>query len=534
VGEVEGHDGAWVGVEWDDPSRGKHDGSTGGRRYFECAAAGAAGSFVRPKKLTPPLTVAEALRARYQAGSAAGGEGELVVATAQGRTRPIELVGMEKVGSQQGRLEALASASLADLPVAGAGGGSLADTAPALAELDLSGTLLASWEAVADVAGRLPSLVSLDLTRCRLGAPAGDLSGLSRLETLVLNATGAGLADAAELARSAARLAHLHLCGNGVASLPGDLGALRGVRTLSLDGNALSWEAVAPLGALPGLERLQLSGNRALSGVSAPPPGHFPALRALLLGHCAVDDWASVDALGAFPALAEARLSGNPLLERAPGGGRFEVIARVPGLTSLNGSSVRPSERRDAEIRYVRAVAAWAAAGGGRGDAEVAAAHPRFGHLRGVYGDALGAAAAQEAGAMGDSLVEIALTCVAGAKGAAMGTHRKRLPLQMSVGQLRAVCEKLFQVPAARMALFLRAPGAPFPEPVAETDTETLASAGVAGGWEVLVDEFDPEARRRAEREGLEERKRRLAELEEEQLRQGDHLNAVGRAALGM
>jgi dynactin complex subunit len=36
VGEVTGTKGEWLGVEWDDPTRGKHDGEAGGKRYFKC------------------------------------------------------------------------------------------------------------------------------------------------------------------------------------------------------------------------------------------------------------------------------------------------------------------------------------------------------------------------------------------------------------------------------------------------------------------------------------------------------------------
>ena len=36
VGEVTGTKGKWLGVEWDDPTRGKHDGEAGGQRYFTC------------------------------------------------------------------------------------------------------------------------------------------------------------------------------------------------------------------------------------------------------------------------------------------------------------------------------------------------------------------------------------------------------------------------------------------------------------------------------------------------------------------
>ena len=36
VGEVQGTRGTWLGVEWDDPNRGKHDGVKDGVRYFTC------------------------------------------------------------------------------------------------------------------------------------------------------------------------------------------------------------------------------------------------------------------------------------------------------------------------------------------------------------------------------------------------------------------------------------------------------------------------------------------------------------------
>ena len=37
IGEVGGTSGSWLGVEWDDASRGKHDGSHKGVRYFNCS-----------------------------------------------------------------------------------------------------------------------------------------------------------------------------------------------------------------------------------------------------------------------------------------------------------------------------------------------------------------------------------------------------------------------------------------------------------------------------------------------------------------
>ena len=40
IGEVAGQSGEWVGLEWDNAARGKHDGSTNGQRYFNCIYSG--------------------------------------------------------------------------------------------------------------------------------------------------------------------------------------------------------------------------------------------------------------------------------------------------------------------------------------------------------------------------------------------------------------------------------------------------------------------------------------------------------------
>lgn len=36
IGAVAGTSGSWLGVEWDDATRGKHDGHHKDVRYFEC------------------------------------------------------------------------------------------------------------------------------------------------------------------------------------------------------------------------------------------------------------------------------------------------------------------------------------------------------------------------------------------------------------------------------------------------------------------------------------------------------------------
>lgn len=40
IDTVDGQSGRWVGLEWDNEARGKHDGSVNGRRYFQCIYSG--------------------------------------------------------------------------------------------------------------------------------------------------------------------------------------------------------------------------------------------------------------------------------------------------------------------------------------------------------------------------------------------------------------------------------------------------------------------------------------------------------------
>lgn len=35
IGPVDGYSGTWLGIDWDDPDRGKHNGSVNGKQYFE-------------------------------------------------------------------------------------------------------------------------------------------------------------------------------------------------------------------------------------------------------------------------------------------------------------------------------------------------------------------------------------------------------------------------------------------------------------------------------------------------------------------
>ena len=89
VGPVVGQTGIWVGVEWDDQTRGKHDGCHDGKRYFECKRKqtkegkeeNTRASFVRVQKVAPSTDFVSAAKDKYELESQEQLEPRLVFGT---------------------------------------------------------------------------------------------------------------------------------------------------------------------------------------------------------------------------------------------------------------------------------------------------------------------------------------------------------------------------------------------------------------------------------------------------------------------
>ena len=213
-------------------------------------------------------------------------------------------------------------------------------------------------------------------------------------------------------------------------------------------------------------------------------------LRVLLIADNQISDWSSVDALDAFPSLQETRLTGNPVA--AGPHTRHEIVARVGCLTALNGSVIRRTERRDAEIRYLRRVLTEAET------PSAAAVHPRLVDLQAQHGElALGGADANGTGKLSDELLKVTLTCVAASAGERMPVEKK-LPRSLTVGKLKVLCQKLFKVPMSEQRLFACTPGIPVPDELTN-DLHDLYLLGVVDGAQILVDD-DSEQQRVAAR----------------------------------
>ena len=65
VGPVGATKGEWLGVEWDDPARGRHDGTHEGVKYFHPIRSGSCCSFLRHNKVSFGIDVVEGVNLRY-------------------------------------------------------------------------------------------------------------------------------------------------------------------------------------------------------------------------------------------------------------------------------------------------------------------------------------------------------------------------------------------------------------------------------------------------------------------------------------
>ena len=174
-GALPGTKGAWLGVEWDDVDRGKHDGTYQGRRYFHClSSAPTAGSFIRPSRtLDPQRSFLDALRFKYAAEDV-NSSTSTASKHCHGSSLPngnvieisgkvVEEVGFKQIRQHQAALQNLRIVLLDGLRISGitlgredpaatsAAQEAVAQTCPELVELDLGWNLLETWTAVAEI-----------------------------------------------------------------------------------------------------------------------------------------------------------------------------------------------------------------------------------------------------------------------------------------------------------------------------------------------------------------------------------------------
>ncbi|XP_051676688.1 tubulin-specific chaperone E isoform X2 [Oryctolagus cuniculus] len=397
--------GLWLGVEWDNPERGKHDGSHEGTVYFKCRHP-TGGSFIRPNKVNFGIDFLTAVKNRYilEDGPEEDGKEQVVVIG----NKPVETIGFDSVIKQQSELSKLQDISLRSCAVSGAGDkGGIAKACPNIRKIDLSKNLLSSWEEVICIADQLQHLEVLNLSENKLKFPSVSppLTGtFSSLKVLVLNRTGITWAEVLQCASAWPVLEELYLESDNICISERPTDVLQMVKLLDLSSNqSIDENQLFLIAYLPRLEQLILS-NTGISSIHFPDAeigcktSMFPSLQYLVVNDNRISQWSFINELEKLQRLQALSCLRNPLTAASPDSKEAQttrqlIIAKIGQLKTLNKCEVLPEERRGAELDYRKAFGSdWKKAGGhqdpdkNRPSEDFLAAHPRFQLLCLKYG----------------------------------------------------------------------------------------------------------------------------------------------------
>ncbi|KAI1176658.1 Thioesterase/thiol ester dehydrase-isomerase [Nemania sp. FL0916] len=417
IGEVAGTSGSWLGVEWDDAARGKHDGSHKGARYFTCRSRSATpASFVRPTRPADvPVSFIAALQDKYAAELS-----ETVAISFSGKVA--EEVGFEKTRSKQAQLSELRYAVLDGTRidrVYGYGDKKIEDTCAKVVELDLSRNLFMSVGPAVDICRELPRLRELRLNGNRFrdiledeGLRHNDAKkSLQGVKELALEETLMSWEEIGHVAAHFETLSTLSASTNQLSSLPSiPLSSLTSTLTsLNLEfNNFTSIAQLNSLTALTALQQLHLKGNNIAtiqasnSSPTSPSstPVFSPNLQYLDISYNQILSWSFVDDLPiCFPGLTSLRLAHNPIYDHSAGDPKTNpktlteeaymfTIGRLTGLRTLNFGAVTAADRQDAEMYYLALIGKHLAAVPDTPEAaaEVLKQHRRYDELCKLYG----------------------------------------------------------------------------------------------------------------------------------------------------
>ncbi|KAH9483960.1 Tubulin-specific chaperone E [Psilocybe cubensis] len=367
TGPVGNTPGIWLGVEWDDPGRGRHDGSKDGTRYFSCRFA-SAGSFIRPNQhIQYGVTFLDALTAKYI--EPLHGSDEIVTLGSSQGAIQVTAVSLDKIRDKFSRLDRLREVSLDKATVVqGDPPADITKTCPNIRGLDLSQNLLPNWETVADITGPLFLLERLSLSRNRLQMPLNYdrlATAFQRLTEIQLNDTLISWSDMQTITAFMPQLRVIELGYNHLSRLCGDKRSTAfkpNLESLNLDTNACSdWMHICDsFREYDSLQRVVLTSNH-IEDIPFPESSSncLPGIKYLSLSDNRISSWETIDALSCWlPSLETLMMNGNPLMNDNDLGtqSRPFMIARVPSLVTLDGAFISSRERTDSELFYMSTI----------------------------------------------------------------------------------------------------------------------------------------------------------------------------------
>ena len=162
----------WVGVEWEDPSRGKHNGTVEGVEYFKTTNNLPSGSLIRLNKINIGSTFEQAINFKYNFYNSKGNDIHQLLdraletdnfIKANKKIINIELVGKEKAVKEFSSYSKMVCIDLTNCYIKELGN-DIHTMLPKLRELMLTRTLLTKWSHLIDLLEQFPLLTMLNFS----------------------------------------------------------------------------------------------------------------------------------------------------------------------------------------------------------------------------------------------------------------------------------------------------------------------------------------------------------------------------------
>ncbi|KAF9100654.1 hypothetical protein BGX29_006393 [Mortierella sp. GBA35] len=509
LGPVPPTKGEWIGVEWDTVERGKHSGEHNGTKYFACTVPGT-GSFTRPSpSINVGQTLLEILKERYV-------DEELTVEDLYlGETNvKVDVYDFERVKNRQRQLNLMKIVGLANTNVGKADDFKKTQKAcPAIEDLDLSSTLVATWQDLADICAPLSKLHTLRINGNRfhpLTAQPSFEYAFKNLRALAMNRVYISWDEMNMLELSMPNLELLQIgfnlfteLGKSDDSTPVTEQKVKGfakLENLHLEGNQfVDWNQILRLSRLPKLKSLDLSENKLASVIGPQDPEDFKLLESLRINDNDLKDWSSIDQLGLYKSLKSVWIENNPTMAKAAvdqtaakveTDSRTVTIARMAHITRLNGTEILKKNRIDAELYYLKTVAL---ATVGSEPSVIQAAHPRFEELCEIHGrpDTSDETRKATSDLLKDRLLSITFVTKDTIDGPAKTTVQRGVLGSMTVRNVKNLVQKLVRVPAMRQELSFFAEDPRHPgvmvKVLLKDDLRQISHYDIEDGSEIIV-----------------------------------------------
>ena len=401
----------WLGIQWDNASRGRHNGTVKGAQYFTCDDGNDSGSLLKVDKANFGISIYNGILLRYfnnqpetnttaeqtgqteqteqtektektenyvnEKGIAVEYDQEAYFETVRKFKKKVEFLGFDKIWKKINDLKNIHELSLPGCKISDIGpDGSLQQLLPSVRNLSLEANLIYDWNQVFLIGRELKDLEQLSISNNILNLPEKDVKDLDKiyvnsndsfineppknvfanLKTIILISMRLTWKSLNKVIELFLNVEDLILCYNKFSdfeNLSFEGSDFKNLKFLNLEGNNLNtFDGVRKFSTAPNIEKLTLSQNKLkeLGKFSG-----FEQLNNIAIEDNEIEDFYIFSQMNCFPKLETIRITKNPIYSKSkPLHIRQRAIAEIKNLKYINGSELKKYERKDCEIYYLR------------------------------------------------------------------------------------------------------------------------------------------------------------------------------------